>query len=128
MITLTDRNEKFLALTKKMFEIQDAKGRDYGEEHDGLRNLRRRGVAGVVARMGDKMSRIEILTQPNREAAVKDESLNDTLLDLANYCLLLIILREDQKFEQEPSTSEKARQQGLRTVAKPGDPDFKETR
>ena len=95
MITLTERNMKFQALIEKMYEIQDSKGRDYGEEHDGLRNLRRRGVHGVVARMGDKMSRIEILTQPGREAAVKDESVDDTLLDLANYCLLLIILRED---------------------------------
>ncbi len=95
MLTLTERNQKFEALTKRMFEIQDAKGRDYGEENDGLRNLRRRGVDGVVARMGDKMSRIEILAQPGREAAVKDESLDDTLLDLANYCLLLIILKED---------------------------------
>jgi Nucleotide modification associated domain 1 len=95
MITMTERNEKFRLLQEKMFEVQDAKGRDYGEETDGMRNLRRRGVHGVVARMGDKMSRIEILTQPNRTAAVKDETLDDTLIDLANYCLLLIILKDE---------------------------------
>lgn len=78
-----------------MVTLQEAKGRDYGEEQDGLKNLRRRGVEGVVARMGDKMSRIEVLTKPGRENNVKDESVEDTLIDLANYCLLLIILRRD---------------------------------
>jgi hypothetical protein len=97
MLTMAERNIKFKALQEQMYQIQDSKGRDYGEETDGLRNLRRRGVHGVVARMGDKISRIEILTQPDREAAVKNESVDDTLLDLANYCLLLIILREDLK-------------------------------
>jgi hypothetical protein len=96
MLTMTERNVKFKALQGKMFEIQEAKGRDYGEDSDGLRNLRRRGVNGVVARIGDKLSRIESLIQPGKEVSVKDESIDDTLLDMANYCLLLIILREDQ--------------------------------
>lgn len=95
MIGMKERTTQFIELTAQMAVIQGAKGMDYGEESDGLRNLRRRGVQGVVARMGDKLSRVEILTQPGRERAVKDESVEDTLLDLANYCLLLIILRRD---------------------------------
>src|SRR6185312_7304278 len=85
------------ACLQQMFEIQDKKGRDYGEETDGLKNLRRRGVYGVIARMGDKLTRMETLTQPGREAKVQDESVEDTALDFANYCLLLIILVEDGK-------------------------------
>jgi hypothetical protein len=123
-MTMKERNEKFSELMVKMYEVQFAKGMDYGEETDGLRNLRRRGVHGVVARMGDKMSRIEILTQPGREAAVKDESVDDTLLDLANYCLLLIILKEDLRKDDSRGKAEMMRQSGLRTTPKPGDPDF----
>ena len=82
-------------LKQRMFDVQHKKGMDYGEEADGLRNLRRRGIPGVVARMGDKMTRLDVLTKPGRVAAVSDESVEDTALDLANYCLLLIILIED---------------------------------
>jgi len=86
----------FTELTQKMIELQEKKGRDYGEEDDGLKNLRRRGQYGVVARMGDKLSRLEVLVQPGRQAAVSDESLDDTCIDLANYALLLIILRRSE--------------------------------
>jgi Nucleotide modification associated domain 1 len=101
MLTLAERNEKFLKLTKRMYELQDRKGQDYGENKDGLKNLRRKGVAGIVARMGDKLSRIENLTEPGRQVAVMEETLEDTLLDLANYSLLLIILREDLIYEAD---------------------------
>jgi hypothetical protein len=97
MLTMEERNVKFRELQQKMFEVQAAKGLDYGEQSDGLRNLRRRGALGVVARMGDKLMRIENLLQPGREAAVKDESIEDTLIDQANYSLLLIILLRDLK-------------------------------
>lgn len=92
---MQQRTEQFVKLTEQMIDIQSKKGMDYGEETDGLRNLRRRGVHGVVARIGDKLSRLESLTQPGRTAQVVGESLDDTLLDMANYCLLLIILRKD---------------------------------
>jgi len=95
MITLERRSERFKQLQQRMFDVQDAKGRDYGEDHDGLRNLRRRGQSGVVARMGDKLSRLESLIG-KRDPSVKDEPIEDTLIDLANYCLLLVILREDE--------------------------------
>lgn len=91
-LTMQERNEQFKELIQRMFDVQDRKGRDYGEETNGLKNLERRGVSGVVARMGDKMSRLEALTQPGRVIAVVEETLEDTLIDLANYCLLLIIL------------------------------------
>jgi hypothetical protein len=94
MISMTERTVRFDELLRQMREIQEKKGRDYGEEEDGLKNLRRRGQQGVIMRMGDKLSRLETLTKPGRTALVEDESVEDTCLDLANYCLLFIILRE----------------------------------
>ena len=51
--------------------------------------------------MGDKLSRLEVLVQPGRQAAVSDESLDDTCIDLANYALLLIILRRSEMIAQD---------------------------
>lgn len=95
MLSMAERTEQFVKLTQQMITLQSKKGLDYGEDSDGLKNLRRRGVQGVVARMGDKLSRLESLTQPGRVISVLDESIDDTLIDLANYSLLLIILRAD---------------------------------
>jgi hypothetical protein len=96
MIGMDHREQLFKLLQQRMFEVQAKKGRDYGEEKDGLRNLRRRGRKGVVARMGDKLTRLENLIESGREPEVKDETIEDTLIDLANYCLLLIILMWDE--------------------------------
>lgn len=95
MLTMKERTEKFIAITQQLIELQGNKGLDYGEESDGLKNLRRRGIQGVVARMGDKLSRLESLTKPGRIAAVSDESVTDTLHDMAAYSILLEILIED---------------------------------
>lgn len=92
---MTERTQKFIAITQQLIALQEKKGLDYGSESDGLRNLRRRGIQGVVARMGDKLSRLESLTQPGRIAAVSEESIIDTLRDLAAYPILLEILIED---------------------------------
>jgi hypothetical protein len=44
--------------------------------------------------MADKMSRIINLTE--RDAEVKDESINDTLVDLANYSIILKLYIESK--------------------------------
>ena len=97
MITMQERTEQFIELTKTMIALQATKGNDYGEQSDGLRNLRRRGATGVVARMGDKLARLESLIGSGRDPAVVEESIDDTCIDLANYSLLLIILLRNQK-------------------------------
>lgn len=96
-ITMQQRTQQFVELQKQELSLQDRKGRDYGEEENGLKNLERRGVPGVFMRMGDKMSRLESLLAPGRIAQVSDESVEDTLLDLAVYSKLLIILIRSQK-------------------------------
>ena len=80
------------------------KGHDYSGTVDTLRNLKAPEAYGVVTaeqgvlvRLGDKLSRLWRLTVPAAEAAVKDESVRDTVLDMVNYSLLLLALREDRK-------------------------------
>jgi hypothetical protein len=89
---------RFDELLAAMEQVHDAKNHDYASHADPLSNFRRcetfgiEAWRGVLVRMSDKWSRIEQFAG-GKSAAVADERLEDTLLDLANYCLLAIILR-----------------------------------
>lgn len=95
---LLEFHEEF---TAKMYDICRRKNQDYaGGAGDPFANFRRVEALGVCAtelgflvRMTDKMSRLATLLQPGAEAQVKDESVEDTLIDLANYSLLLAAFR-----------------------------------
>lgn len=77
----------------KGIDIMRAKNADYAHETDPFRNFRAAeslGITleqGILVRMSDKMSRIGNLLQ--KENNVKDESIEDTLQDLANYAAIL---------------------------------------
>jgi hypothetical protein len=75
-------------------EISKKKNADYtGATSDPFANLRSVEALGIpteiglLTRMSDKMSRLASFVQKG-ELQVKDESAQDTLLDLANYCAL----------------------------------------
>lgn len=67
--------------------IYDRKNADYGNSFD--KSLDEFGLVASVVRMSDKMERIKSLT--NKEAEVKDESIEDTLIDLANYAIMTVL-------------------------------------
>jgi hypothetical protein len=85
-------------VVKKMNDIVKVKNTDYsgGGDSDAFNNftmVEKKGVcsteAGFLVRMEDKMMRINNLIK-NGGAAVKDESIRDTLMDLANYSILMM--------------------------------------
>lgn len=89
----------------KMNEICKAKNQDYsgGANVDAFNNFKESAInaggtveQGFLFRMSDKMSRIRNLTQAGT-AAVKDESIQDTLMDLANYSILMMGYFESKK-------------------------------
>jgi hypothetical protein len=80
----------------RLVQITKAKNADYtGTSDDPFANFsvcENLGIAkteqGFLVRMTDKMSRINSFVQKG-VLEVKDESIEDTLLDLANYCILM---------------------------------------
>ncbi len=81
----------------KMVAITKAKNADYtGTSNDPFGNFRKHGEIGFLVRMHDKMSRIESFVAKGF-LKVKDESVLDTLLDLANYSVLLMGFIESKK-------------------------------
>ena len=83
------------ACIEKMSKITEAKNADYtGIGDDPFSNFTRVEAVGIcsteqgfLTRMMDKISRINSFVQKG-ELQVKDESVEDTLLDLANYAIL----------------------------------------
>ena len=81
--------------TSDMHRILDDKGHDYAGADDRFFNFRlceSFGLPtwkGIIVRLSDKFSRIMQAAKNDGELQVKDESLYDTCVDLANYALLL---------------------------------------
>ena len=76
-----------------MIETYVRKNHDYGNSFD--KSLDKFGLVASVVRIGDKMNRIESLVQ--KKAMVQDESIRDTLLDMANYAIMTVMWMDNQK-------------------------------
>ena len=87
---------EFEKITKKMFDTYKKKNADYGNSFDDL--FDEFGMTSALIRMKDKYNRLKSITE-KKDIQVKDESVEDTLLDLANYCILTILkLRKNRSF------------------------------
>lgn len=84
---------QFKDIVKGMIETYVRKNHDYGNSFD--KSLDKFGLVASVVRIGDKMNRIESLVQ--KKAMVQDESIRDTLLDMANYAVMTIMWMDNQK-------------------------------
>ena len=85
----------FDEILDEMKKIHDAKRHDYAgvDPLGNFRECERAGIPmqdGILARLGDKYTRINNLYKRGGEAAVAFESIEDTLLDLANYSVILL--------------------------------------
>ena len=94
----TDEVIQFTNEAKQCVELYSKKNHDYGNSFDkGMDNI---GIAYGVGRIYDKMNRLITLTK--KEAQVKDESVDDTLRDLACYSMMMLAYRKRQ-IEKEHS-------------------------
>jgi hypothetical protein len=86
--------EKHLKICEKLNEIYVNKNHDYGDSFG--ETFRKLGIVSAVTRITDKTNRLQSLCK--KEQKVNDESIRDTLLDLANYAIMTIIeLDEEQE-------------------------------
>lgn len=77
--------EEFKNITDKLHNIYVKKNHDYGDSFS--QSLNKFGLIASVVRLGDKMNRLESLVKKD-EQLVEDESIVDTFLDMANYCIM----------------------------------------
>jgi hypothetical protein len=67
--------------------LYERKNADYGDSFG--KSFREYGLTMACIRLEDKLNRIKALR--TREAQVADESITDTLADLANYAIMTLV-------------------------------------
>ena len=76
------------AICQKLNQVYKAKNHDYGDSFgDTYKKL---GIISAVTRLSDKMNRLMSLAVKH-DVQVKDEKIEDTLLDMANYAIMTLI-------------------------------------
>jgi hypothetical protein len=88
-----DRHEE---LCKDLNSTYRKKNVAYGDAFG--RTFQKYGMISALTRMSDKWNRIEALSL-GAENQITDESILDTLKDLACYCLMTIVEMEEKKNE-----------------------------
>ena len=78
-------------ICNRLHEIYKQKNEAYGDSFgDTYKKL---GPISAVTRITDKHNRlVNLVTNP--DINIGDESINDTLLDMANYCIMTVIEQE----------------------------------
>lgn len=80
--------DKLKDLTNQLLKIYMDKNADYGDSFS--KSYKEFGIIAPIVRMNDKMERVKQLSKSG-DRKVKDESLKDSLIDLANYALMTVI-------------------------------------
>ena len=78
----------FDGILDELKDLHARKNNDYGNAaHESYKEF---GLVSYVIRLNDKLNRLKTLTKPGTDVAVNDESIEDTLMDLAAYAIMAI--------------------------------------
>lgn len=105
MAQVVSKFDKFKEITDGMAGLYAKKNKDYGDSFS--RSFKEFGLDAPIIRLSDKLQRLKTLSK--QEAKVKDESIRDTLIDLANYAIMTVIELDGEK-EKEARTFNRANQ------------------
>lgn len=86
--------EEHKKLVDFVHDVYVRKNHDYGDSFG--RSFKKYGIVAALVRMEDKWNRLENLAGGAKQK-VMDESIRDTCLDLANYCLMTVMELDQMK-------------------------------
>ena len=93
---INDKVATHLAICKQLNQTYQEKNADYGDSFS--ETYQKLGIISAVTRISDKTNRlISLAGKPEAERMVKDETLRDTLIDLAGYAVLTLLEMEEAK-------------------------------
>lgn len=82
------KETSFSIITKEMNELYKVKNANYGDSFS--KQFKEYGLTSSCIRLEDKLNRLKSLNKASSDGT-KDESVRDTLIDLANYAVLTIM-------------------------------------
>ena len=82
--------DKHMDICKELNDLYAKKNADYGDSFAKLRQ--EYGSPAILIRLEDKLGRLKRLMMGN-EQNIKDENIEDTLIDLANYAIMELVER-----------------------------------
>ena len=84
--------QEFKNITQEMLETYSKKNVDYDDAF--TKSLEEDGLLVAKIRLGDKYKRFSALIK--QENLVKDESIEDTLLDMASYAIMTVMFNRNK--------------------------------
>lgn len=94
-MTLVEQHKKICDNLNKIYEKKNHDyGNSFGETYKDL------GIISALTRISDKFNRLKTLAKGENNL-VNDEALEDTLLDMANYCIMTKMCLNSEKNESE---------------------------
>lgn len=91
-----DRQNRFCDITKEMAATYERKNHTYADSFSI--SVRKYGLIAALTRISDKFNRIENLIL-GAENKIPDESILDSLKDMACYCVMTVMAIEENDFE-----------------------------
>ena len=98
-IARKNKIERHFDLCRELNDIYAKKNADYGDSFHTT--YAEEGMAMPRIRLADKLSRFKKLSRNQTDIQVKDESIRDTLIDLANYAIMTVLEMDDEKKENQ---------------------------
>jgi hypothetical protein len=89
---LKDLRWDFYDLSDELVELMISKNEDYGSKN--ILNTPGGPLNGLAVRLYDKIERLSNLTTKN--ATPNHESIRDTLIDIANYAIIGVLVEDDK--------------------------------
>lgn len=89
-----DNLQRYNKLLAEMYVTYVKKNHDYGDSFS--RSFKKYGLVAAMVRMEDKWNRLDNMAL-GAEQKVADETIRDTLLDLAGYCVMTMMELDRQK-------------------------------
>lgn len=77
----------FKQIANGLTELYERKNADYGNSFS--KTFEEFGMTSTIVRLSDKLERLKTLSK--KEAQVKDESIQDTVMDIAVYAMLTLM-------------------------------------
>jgi hypothetical protein len=89
-----DKYTRHIEICKELNALYKAKNIAYGNSFG--KTFEELGIISAITRMSDKMQRIKALAT-GAQNNITDECIQDTLEDLANYCIMTLIELENER-------------------------------